>query len=162
MKREAVDYTMPKFRYYWKLKWSIIRSGLVGCLIGIFPGAGGTIASFLAYDVEKRVSKHPEEFGHGAPAGVVAAEASNSGSVGGAMVPLLALGIPGSSTAAVLIGGIAIAIALIAYGTIAKGIEHDALWSGAFSGLLNASVETLSEYFNDKNINREFAFQKGK
>ena len=99
---------VPKISYYWKLKWSIIRSGVVGCLIGVFPGAGGTIASFLAYDVEKRMSKHPEEFGKGAPEGVVAAEASNSGSVGGAMVPLLALGIPGSSTAAVLIGALMI------------------------------------------------------
>ena len=105
---ENVDYTMPGFRYYWKLKWSIVRSGLVGCLIGIFPGAGGTIASFLAYDVEKRLSKHPELFGQGAPEGVAAAEASNSGSVGGAMVPMLTLGIPGSSTAAVLLSALMI------------------------------------------------------
>ena len=108
MKREDVDYKLPKLSYYWKLKWSIIRSGLIGCLIGIFPGAGGTIASFLAYDVEKRASKHPEEFGHGAPEGVAAAEASNSGSVGGAMVPMLTLGIPGSSTAAVLLSALMI------------------------------------------------------
>jgi len=108
LKREEINYKMPNFAYYWKLKWSIIRSGLVGCLIGIFPGAGGTIASFLAYDVEKRMSKHPEEFGNGAPAGVAAAEASNSGSVGGAMVPMLTLGIPGSSTAAVLLSALMI------------------------------------------------------
>ena len=107
-KFQKIDYKLPKMSYYWKLKWSILRSGLLGCVIGVFPGAGGTIASFIAYDVEKRFSKHPEEFGHGAPAGVVAAEASNSGSVGGAMVPLLALGIPGSSTAAVLIGALMI------------------------------------------------------
>lgn len=105
---EKKEYKFPNFKYYWKLKWSILRSGLVGCLIGVFPGAGGTIASFLAYDVEKRCSKHPEQFGKGAPEGVVAAEASNSGSVGGAMVPLLALGIPGSSTAAVLVGALMI------------------------------------------------------
>ncbi|MBQ0072272.1 MAG: tripartite tricarboxylate transporter permease [Spirochaetales bacterium] len=105
---EKIDYTLPKMKYYWKLKWAIIRAGVIGCLIGIFPGAGGTIASFLAYDVEKRLSKNPEEFGHGAPAGVAAAEASNSGSVGGAMVPLLTLGIPGSSTAAVLLSALMI------------------------------------------------------
>ncbi|MBQ3077331.1 MAG: tripartite tricarboxylate transporter permease [Clostridia bacterium] len=103
-----MDYRMPKLSYYWKLKWSIVRAGLAGCLIGIFPGAGGTIASFLAYDVEKRMSDHPEEFGHGAPEGVAAAEASNSGSVGGAMVPMLTLGIPGSSTAAVLLSALMI------------------------------------------------------
>ncbi len=107
-KFEKPEYKFPKISYYWKLKTSIVRAGVVGCLIGVFPGAGGTIASFLAYDVEKRCSKHPEEFGKGAPEGVVAAEASNSGSVGGAMVPLLALGIPGSSTAAVLIGALMI------------------------------------------------------
>ena len=74
----------------------------------IFPGAGGTIASFLAYDAEKRISKHPDDFGQGAPEGVAASEASNSGSVGGAMVPLLTLGIPGSSTAAVLLSALMI------------------------------------------------------
>ena len=108
VEKQNISYKLPKPKYYWKLKGSILRSGLVGCLIGIFPGAGGTIASFLAYDVEKRVSKNPEEFGHGAPAGVAAAEASNSGSVGGAMVPLLTLGIPGSSTAAVLLSALMI------------------------------------------------------
>lgn len=107
-KSEKISYNWPKMKYYWGLKWSIIRSGVMGTLIGVFPGAGGTIASFLAYDMEKRVSKHPEEFGKGAPEGVVAAEASNSGSVGGAMVPLLSLGIPGSATAAVLLGALMI------------------------------------------------------
>jgi len=105
---KLANYKMPGFSYYWKLRWSMIRAGLIGCIIGIFPGAGGTIASFLAYDAEKRLSKHPEEFGKGAPAGVAAAEASNSGSVGGAMVPMLTLGIPGSSTAAVLLSALMI------------------------------------------------------
>lgn len=108
VKTEKPVYEFPKPSYYWKLKTSIIRSSVFGCLIGIFPGAGGTIASFLCYDIEKRSSKHPEMFGKGAPEGVVAAEASNSASVGGAMVPLLSLGIPGSSTAAVLIGALMI------------------------------------------------------
>ena len=106
--RQNVDYKLPKLIYYWKLKFSIIRAGIIGCIIGIFPGAGGTIASFLAYDAEKRLSKHPADFGSGAPEGVAAAEASNSGSVGGAMVPLLTLGIPGSSTAAVLLSALMI------------------------------------------------------
>lgn len=107
-KHGAFKYTWPKFKYYWKLKWSIIRSSIMGTVIGVFPGAGGTIASFLAYDMERRLSKHPEQFGKGAPEGVVAAEAANSASVGGAMVPLLSLGIPGSSTAAVLLGALMI------------------------------------------------------
>jgi len=81
---------------------------VLGTLIGIFPGAGGTIASFIAYDIEKRLSKHPEQFGQGALEGVAAAEASNSSSVGGALVPLLTLGIPGSASTAVLIGALMI------------------------------------------------------
>jgi putative tricarboxylic transport membrane protein len=98
----------PTLRDYLKLKFSMLRAGVLGTVIGIFPGAGGTIASFIAYDVEKRLSKNPAEFGQGAPAGVAAAEASNSSSVGGALVPLLTLGIPGSSSAAVLIGALMI------------------------------------------------------
>ena len=98
----------PSVREYLSLKWSILRSGVLGTLIGIFPGAGGTIASFIAYDIEKRLSKHPEEFGQGALEGVAAAEASNSSSVGGALVPLLTLGIPGSASTAVLIGALMI------------------------------------------------------
>ena len=98
----------PTVREYLKLKYSMIRAGILGTVIGVFPGAGGTIASFIAYDVEKRFSKEPDSFGKGAPAGVAAAEASNSSSVGGALVPLLTLGIPGSSSAAVLIGALMI------------------------------------------------------
>ncbi len=98
----------PTVREYLKLKYSMIRAGILGTVIGVFPGAGGTIASFIAYDVEKRLSKDPDSFGKGAPAGVAAAEASNSSSVGGALVPLLTLGIPGSSSAAVLIGALMI------------------------------------------------------
>ena len=98
----------PSIADYWKLKFSILRSSVLGTIIGIFPGAGGTIASFIAYDVEKRLSKQPELFGKGSPEGVAAAEASNSSSVGGALVPLLSLGIPGSATAAILIGALMI------------------------------------------------------
>lgn len=98
----------PSFKTYWRLKWSIIRSGIMGTLIGIFPGAGGTIASFLAYDLEKRLSDHPDDFGKGAFEGIAASEAANSSSVGGALVPLLTLGIPGSASAAVLIGALMI------------------------------------------------------
>lgn len=107
-KGPVVSYKLPKLSYYWHLKWSIIRCGLIGCIIGVFPGAGGTIASFISYDLEKRFSDHPELFGQGAPEGVVASEAANSGSVGGAMVPLLTLGIPGSATAAVLLSALMI------------------------------------------------------
>jgi putative tricarboxylic transport membrane protein len=98
----------PGFGHYWRLKWVTLRSSAIGTLIGVFPGAGATIGSFISYGVARRLSRHPELFGKGSPEGVTAAEAADSGSVGGAMVPLLALGIPGSATTAVLIGAMMI------------------------------------------------------
>jgi len=98
----------PSLAAYGKLKFTILRSSLIGTIIGIFPGAGATIASFISYDVAKRCSRNRDAFGHGALDGVAAAEAANSGSVGGALVPLLTLGIPGSATTAVLIGALMI------------------------------------------------------
>ncbi|SIQ63023.1 putative tricarboxylic transport membrane protein [Alkalispirochaeta americana] len=105
-KFDKLAYKLPKVRYYLTVWKNIVRSGVLGTIIGIFPGAGGTIAAFISYDVEKRCSKKPEEFGKGSPEGVAAAESSNSASAGGALVPLLALGIPGSATAAVLLGSL--------------------------------------------------------
>ena len=88
----------------------IWRGGIIGFIVGVLPGAGGTIASILSYITEKRLSKHPEEFGRGAIEGVAGPEAANNSDTAGAMVPLLTLGIPGGGTTAVLIG------ALIMYG----------------------------------------------
>jgi len=82
----------------------IARGSIIGFLIGVLPGAGATIATFLAYAAEKRISKTPELFGTGMIAGVASPEAANNSSTGGAMIPLLTLGIPGSGTTAVLLG----------------------------------------------------------
>ncbi|PKL07662.1 MAG: C4-dicarboxylate ABC transporter permease [Spirochaetae bacterium HGW-Spirochaetae-7] len=98
----------PTLREYWDHRRVTLQSSVFGTMIGIFPGAGSAIASFLAYDLAKRTSKHPETFGKGNPEGVCAAEAANSASVGGAMVPLLTLGIPGSAATAVLVGALMI------------------------------------------------------
>jgi len=98
----------PTLRDYWKLKRVTLQSSVIGTLIGIFPGAGSAIASFIAYDMAKRTSKTPETFGKGNPEGVAASESANSASVGGAMVPLLTLGIPGSASTAVLISALMI------------------------------------------------------
>ncbi|MCL4439229.1 MAG: tripartite tricarboxylate transporter permease [Firmicutes bacterium] len=88
------------------IKWTLIRSFFIGLFIGILPGVGATTASFVSYSEAVRWSKHPEKFGTGIVEGVVASEAGANGAVGGAMVPLLALGIPGSATAAILIGAL--------------------------------------------------------
>jgi putative tricarboxylic transport membrane protein len=82
----------------------VARGGVLGFLLGILPGAGATLASFFAYDVERRFSKHPERFGKGEIAGVAAPEAANNAATNGAFVPTLTLGIPGSGTTAVLLG----------------------------------------------------------
>jgi len=81
---------------------------IAGLLIGILPGASGDVGSWVGYNVGKRMSKHPEEFGHGAIQGIAASESANNAVTGGAMIPLLALGIPGSGTAALLLGGLMI------------------------------------------------------
>jgi putative tricarboxylic transport membrane protein len=77
----------------------------VGTVEGVTPGAGGTIAAFMAYSEAKRWSKHPEEFGHGSPEGIAAPESANNVVTATALVPLLSLGIPGSNSAAILLGG---------------------------------------------------------
>ncbi len=103
---DTVGSGFPSRAETWKSKVTIIRSSVLGTVIGIFPGAGATIASFISYNIAQRTSKRPETFGKGAMDGVAASEAANSASVGGALVPLLALGIPGSATDAVLMGAL--------------------------------------------------------
>ncbi len=83
---------------------SVLRSTLLGGFIGFLPGAGGTIATFVTYSMEKSLSKHPEDFGKGCVEGVAAPEAANNASVGGALIPMFALGIPGSATTAIILG----------------------------------------------------------
>lgn len=81
---------------------------VVGALVGIIPGAGGQIAGLISYDQNKKFSRNPEAYGKGEPDGVIASETSNSAMVGASLVPMLSLGIPGSPTAAVLLGGLLI------------------------------------------------------
>ena len=82
----------------------IWRGSIIGFVIGVLPGAGGTIASIMTYIWEKRLSKHPEEFGQGAIEGVAGPESANNSDTAGAMVPLLTLGIPGGGATAVMLG----------------------------------------------------------
>ncbi|MEZ6117916.1 MAG: tripartite tricarboxylate transporter permease [Pirellulaceae bacterium] len=105
---DSTSGAWPTLSEYWSLRMAILRSSIVGTVIGIFPGAGATVASFVSYDLAKRLSKQPEQFGQGSLEGVAASEAANSSSVGGALVPLLTLGIPGSASTAVLIGALMI------------------------------------------------------
>lgn len=83
---------------------NLIRSSAIGTFMGILPGVGGSAASILSYSQAKNFSKHPDKFGKGAEEWLIASETANNGLTGGALIPLLSLGIPGDSTTAVLIG----------------------------------------------------------
>ncbi|MCQ0972090.1 tripartite tricarboxylate transporter permease [Paracoccus sp. TK19116] len=85
-------------------KFNILRSSLIGALVGALPGTGGTVANFVSYDQAKKMARRPEEFGTGIPGGIVASEASNSAVAGGAFIPTLALGIPGDLPMAIMMG----------------------------------------------------------
>jgi len=90
-------------------RWTTaVRSALIGVFTGILPGAGGSIANILAYDQAKKVSKHPEKFGTGVPEGIIAPESSNNAVEGGALITMMALGIPGDVTTAVMLGALLI------------------------------------------------------
>ena len=86
----------------------VVRSALIGVFTGILPGAGGSIANILAYDQAKKASKEPDTFGTGNPEGIIAPESSNNAVEGGALTPLMALGIPGDVTAAIMLGALLI------------------------------------------------------
>lgn len=110
MKKIVASYVLPKWKEL-KLLWvSMFRSGFIGTFIGIIPGAGADIAAFVAYNEAQRFAKKEEKelFGKGNPKGVASAEAANNGVTGGAMVPLLTLGIPGDAVAAVLLGALVV------------------------------------------------------
>lgn len=86
-------------------KWNLLRSSIIGLFIGILPGIGGSTSGILAYIAAKKQSKHPEKFGTGIVDGVAASESANNATIGGALVPLLALGIPGDGVTAMMLGG---------------------------------------------------------
>lgn len=96
------------WREYRDNAWNIIRSFLIGLWIGFLPGMGAALSNMVAYAQAKASSKHPEKFGKGCIDGVFASETSNNASVGGALIPMVALGIPGDGVTAILLGGLMI------------------------------------------------------
>lgn len=97
---------LPTKENWFRILPTIVRSTILGIFVGILPGAGGDIGSWVGYNEAKRRSKHPEQFGQGSIEGVAASEAANNAVCGGALIPMLTLGIPGSAAAAVLQGGL--------------------------------------------------------
>jgi putative tricarboxylic transport membrane protein len=111
-KEEPINLLPVRFRELYpnrqEIKRSVapvVRGSILGFLIGLLPGPAATMASFASYGLERRVSKHPEEFGKGAIEGVAGPESANNAAAGGAMIPLLSLGLPFTPTTAVLLGG---------------------------------------------------------
>nr|WP_072515048.1 tripartite tricarboxylate transporter permease [Ndongobacter massiliensis] len=99
---------LPNRRELKSLMPTILQSSIIGVLVGILPGAGGDIGSWISYNTAKKTSKHPEKFGHGSIEGVAASEAANNAVTGGALIPMLTLGIPGSGVTAIMLGGLMI------------------------------------------------------
>jgi putative tricarboxylic transport membrane protein len=93
-------------RKMWEEKVLVIYCAVLGVVVGIIPGAGATIAAWLGYSEGRRFAKHPERFGSGELAGVIAPETANNATEGGALIPALTLGLPGSGSAAILLGGV--------------------------------------------------------
>jgi len=136
----VIGNLLPTFRELLRLFRVIVPSSFLGTFIGVIPGTGGAIASFLAYNEAKRFSKHPETFGTGALEGIAAPEAANNGTTGGAMVPLLTLGIPGDVVTAVMLG------ALLLIGVRPGPLlfqQNPEVINAVYAGLLSANVLIL-------------------
>ena len=128
---------VPSLKELWQEKFVIIRSSAIGTLIGAIPATGGNIAAYIAYDQTKKFSKDPDSFGRGNHRGVISAEAANNGVCGGALIPLLTLGIPGDSVTAMMLGG------LILHGLQPGPLlfaEHPDIIIGLFTTLMAGTI----------------------
>ncbi|WP_353475579.1 tripartite tricarboxylate transporter permease (plasmid) [Salipiger sp. H15] len=111
---------------------NLVRSSLIGTFVGILPGVGGSAASIISYTNAKTFSKTPERYGKGEPGGIIASESGNNGLTGGALVPLLSLGIPGDSTTALLIGAFTL-----------QGVQVGPLFIGNNPGTWDAMIVAM-------------------
>ena len=102
--RPEIGMQFPSMQEFWSMRWNVARSTVIGWFSGVLPGVGATLAAFLSYNEAVRWSKTPEKFGSGNPEGVVAPETANNAATGAAMIPLLALGLPGGALTAMMIG----------------------------------------------------------
>ena len=126
----------------WRQSWgSMIRGTLIGFFIGVLPGGGGVISAFIAYALEKRVSKHPERFGKGAMEGVIGPESANNAASSSSFIPLLTLGIPGNATTAMIF------VALMIHGIRPGPLllqEHPSLFWGVIGSMYIGNVMLLA------------------
>ncbi len=106
--KTKIKNILPTLEDWARTKWSIIRGTVLGFFLGILPGAGPIVSTFISYSIEKRISKHPEDFGTGMIEGVAGPESANNASAQGAFIPLFTLGIPPNVTMAILFGALII------------------------------------------------------
>lgn len=131
---------------------NLVRSALIGTFVGLLPGVGGSAASILSYSQAKSFSKEPEKMGTGVSEGLIASETSNNALTGGALIPLLSLGIPGDSTTAVLIG--AFLLQGLQVGPLFIGTNPD-LWDVIVKSLLIANIAMfIVMYFSIKGMSK--------
>ncbi len=130
--KTALKGLLPNLEDWRRSFWPVIRGSVVGFFLGILPGGGGILASFTSYALEKKFSRHPERFGHGAIEGVAGPETANNAGTGGAFIPLLTLGIPSNAVMAILLG------AMLIYGMQPGPMlikEHPDLFWGAVTSM---------------------------
>ena len=131
----GVDF--PKLIEFWKLKLALVRSAVIGFLCGVLPGVGAVLAAFVSYNEAVRWSRKPEEFGTGKLEGVVASETANNAATGAAMIPLLALGLPGGALTAMMLG--VLQLHGITAGPLLFMTNKDLIWV-TFSAMLVANL----------------------
>src|SRR5699024_8087657 len=119
---------------------TMIRSGIIGTVVGAIPGTGGDISAFISYNEAKRFSKDKKNFGKGSIEGLAATEAGNNAVTGGAMIPLTTLGIPGDSVTAIILG--ALMVQGLQPGPLLFDEQPDQVY-GLFIGLLIANILML-------------------
>lgn len=134
MNDESFKFTLKDFKGQ---GLNLLRSSMIGTFMGILPGVGGSAASLLSYSQAKNFSKTPEKFGQGSLEGLVASESANNGLTGGALIPLLSLGIPGDSTTAVLVGAFMLQGIQVGPLFITRNPE---IWYTILFGLLVANI----------------------
>ena len=135
-----VDRWMPQWSAIWPTRWAMLRGSGVGFVAGVLPGAGASLGSFMAYVFEKQKSNAKGTFGKGDPRGVAAPESGNNAAAGGALIPMLSLGVPGSGTTAVLL---AMLISLnVQPGPLLFERQPDLVW-GLVASLYLANIALL-------------------
>ena len=140
IERIKVTFEKPDMKVVFGLWKVYLHSSIIGSIVGVLPGAGATIASFICYSEARRVSKHKELFGKGSLEGVAAPECGNNAVVGASLIRLLTLGIPSSATASVLVG--ALMLHNIQPGPLLFQTNGDIVY-GIFAGVVMSSVAQL-------------------